>query len=59
MVNLSEGPTFCGGFTYDLIYVSGPLTASVAVQNYQIEQYTATQHRITGIATTDDWIGTH
>ena len=25
MENTSEGATFCGGFTYDLRYVSGPL----------------------------------
>ena len=26
MENLSEGPTFCGGFTYDLLYVSGEMS---------------------------------
>ena len=25
MENTSEGPTFCGGFTYSLVYESGSL----------------------------------
>ena len=41
MENMSEGPTFCGGFDYKLLYVSGPLINTNALNVYDIEPISA------------------
>ena len=47
MENLSEGSTFCGGFTYSLDYVSGPLsTGSDALKVYEFVPSSVSMHKV-------------
>ena len=60
MENESEGDEFCGGFTYELVYESGPLKDATAdLSFYDIEANGNSQHLITGTVQLDKWIGTH
>ena len=47
MENLSEGSTFCGGFTYSLDYVSGPLTTgNDALKVYEFVPSSVSMHKV-------------
>lgn len=59
MENTSEGTTFCGGFTYDLSYISGPLMGTRALDIYEISQVSLMLHEITARITNKDWLGVH
>ena len=59
MENTSEGPTFCGGFTYSLVYVTGPLANTNPLSVYNIKPISAGQHEITGTLSGTKWIGRH
>ena len=56
---MSEGPTFCGGFTYSLVYVSGPLSQEDLVSVYEIAPAGAGQHVIRGEIKDERWFGPH
>ena len=60
MENSSEGPDFCGGFTYGLVYKSGPLMGLNALNTFSIEAQSAqNKHKVSGTPTAKNWIGTH
>lgn len=46
MENLSEGPSFCGGFSYQLVYTNGPLKDITAPNEYKIEPVDGGRHSI-------------
>lgn len=56
MDNLSHDQKFCGGFSYELSYISGPLSSSQANSIYQINKV---NNEITGIVSLNPWIGDH
>ena len=59
MENTSEAPAFCGGFSYSLEYVSGPLTKTGSLSAYKISPVSANNHQITGTVSSNQWIGVH
>ena len=58
MENSSFGPDYCGGFTYTLVYESGPLS-SAELRVYEIEPVSVNQHRIVGTLNDPIWFGRH
>ena len=59
MKNQSDGPTFCGGFTYNLVYAAGPLSLDTDLPSYAIEPIGVDRHQVRGTATHKKWLGTH
>jgi len=62
MENKSEGSSFCGGFTYSLLYVAGGVSNEVALETFKIEtESSETPHllRVTGRPMSTEWIGQH
>ena len=59
MENLSEEATFCGGFTYSLKYVQGPMVGQNPENSFSIELANINQHKVVGRPMDLKWIGTH